>query len=121
MFVRHAANLQVVKDRLWPWIREQVPHDPQVAARRGRSGRPWGVLGRTVSLAANLPGSEPLALLDRSSLRPIGRAHGRHAGVGPRLLASSPSPGAHGVDAHAGQFHSPDAGMPHSVWRISSP
>lgn len=30
-FVRQAANLQIMKDRLWQWVRERVPHDPQLA------------------------------------------------------------------------------------------
>jgi hypothetical protein len=30
-FVRQAANLQGMKDRLWQWIRERIPHDPQLA------------------------------------------------------------------------------------------
>lgn len=30
-FVRQAANLQVMKDRLWQWVRDQIPHDPHFA------------------------------------------------------------------------------------------
>src|SRR5262249_33900225 len=26
-FTRRAANLQVMKDRLWQWLRERIPHD----------------------------------------------------------------------------------------------
>jgi hypothetical protein len=29
--VHQAANLHVVKDRLWQWVREQVPHDAHLA------------------------------------------------------------------------------------------
>lgn len=30
-FVRQAANLQVMKDRLWQWVRVQIPCDPHLA------------------------------------------------------------------------------------------
>lgn len=30
-FVRQAANLQTLKDRLWQWVRDQIPQDPQLA------------------------------------------------------------------------------------------
>lgn len=30
-FVRQAANLQVMKDRLWQWVRDQIPYDPHLA------------------------------------------------------------------------------------------
>jgi hypothetical protein len=30
-FVRQAANLQVVKDWLWQWVRAHLAHDPQLA------------------------------------------------------------------------------------------
>lgn len=30
-FVRQAANLQVMKERLWQWVRNQIPYDPQLA------------------------------------------------------------------------------------------
>lgn len=30
-FVRHAANLQVIKERLWQWLCERLPHDPHLA------------------------------------------------------------------------------------------
>jgi len=30
-FGRQAANLHALKDRLWQWLRERIPHDPQLA------------------------------------------------------------------------------------------
>lgn len=30
-FVRQAANVQAIKDRLWQWVRDQIPHDPRLA------------------------------------------------------------------------------------------
>jgi hypothetical protein len=30
-FVRQPANLQVIKEWLWQWLRDQIPRDPQLA------------------------------------------------------------------------------------------
>jgi DDE family transposase len=30
-FVRQAANLHILKERLWHWVQDQTPHDPELA------------------------------------------------------------------------------------------
>lgn len=79
-FVRQAAHLPIRKDRLWQWVRERVPHDPQLAIR-DRLALPIGQFTRAAR--CHLFQGEAASGFDHLTPRPSLACGGMPASVGP--------------------------------------